>query len=63
MLFRSVKAPNIDDVFKLFYSAKKSPSTGLGLYLSRLVVMEKFNGSIVVENTQNGAKFTILINQ
>ncbi|MFV0480410.1 MAG: ATP-binding protein [Campylobacteraceae bacterium] len=55
----------IEDIFKPFRTDKKigdkSRSTGLGLYMSRLIIEEKFNGDIFAENTQNGAKFTINI--
>ncbi len=49
----------VDDIFKPFKSKKKTPSTGIGLYMSRLVIESKFNGNIEVQNTENGAEFTI----
>jgi len=49
----------IDDIFKPFKSRKKTPSTGIGLYMSRLVIQSKFSGSIEVQNANNGAEFTI----
>ncbi|MFK5881266.1 MAG: PAS domain S-box protein [Sulfurospirillum sp.] len=48
-----------DDIFKPFKSKKKTPSTGIGLYMSRLVIESKFKGSIDVQNIENGAEFTI----
>ena len=49
----------IDDIFKPFKSKKITPSTGIGLYMSRLVIQSKFRGSIKVQNIDRGAEFTI----
>ena len=49
----------VDDIFKPFKSKKKTPSTGIGLYMSRLVIESKFKGSIEVRNIENGAEFMI----
>ena len=49
----------IDDIFKPFKSKKITPSTGIGLYMSRLVIQSKFRGSIEVQNIDRGAEFTI----
>lgn len=49
----------IESIFQPFHSGKKSSSTGLGLYMSRLVVEEKFYGTINVKNLKDGACFTL----
>lgn len=49
----------IDDVFKPFISKKYSSSTGIGLYMSRLIIVDKFHGTIKAKNTDIGAKFII----
>ncbi len=49
----------VDDIFKPFKSKKKTPSTGIGLYMSRLVIQSKFKGSISVKNAKDGAEFTV----
>lgn len=51
----------IDSIFQSTKSTKNSTSTGLGLYMSKLVIEDKFNGKIEAENTKNGALFTITI--
>lgn len=56
-----VKQKPLESIFKPFLSDKKSPSTGLGLYMSRLVIEEKFHGTVNVENIEDGACFTITI--
>jgi len=49
----------IDDIFKPFKSKKMTPSTGIGLYMSKLIIESKFHGQITAENISGGAKFTI----
>ena len=49
----------IDDIFKPFKSKKMTPSTGIGLYMSRRIIEEKFGGEIHAENVADGALFTI----
>ncbi|NLC28156.1 MAG: PAS domain S-box protein [Campylobacteraceae bacterium] len=51
----------IERIFEPFHSDRKSPSTGLGLYMSRLVIEEKFNGTISAENLEEGACFSLVI--
>ncbi len=54
-----VQIEPVDDIFKPFKSKKKTPSTGIGLYMSRLILQSKFKGDIAVCNTERGAEFTI----
>jgi len=54
-----VQIEPVDDIFKPFKSKKKTPSTGIGLYMSRLVIESKFKGSIEVQNADDGAEFMI----
>jgi len=56
-----IKEDPIENIFKPFISKKMVPSTGIGLYMSELVIKEKFHGKIIATNTQKGAKFTILL--
>ena len=51
----------IEDIFKPFTSKKKVASTGIGLYMSRLVVVDKFHGEITAQNIKDGALFSIKI--
>ena len=54
----------IDDIFDANVTSKaQSNGTGIGLYMSKLIV-EKYNGTIIVENDRknNGALFTITFN-
>jgi len=49
----------IEDIFKPFTSKKKTTSTGIGLYMSKLIIQNQFKGTIEAENIENGAKFII----
>jgi len=49
----------IEEIFEPFKSKKRKPSTGIGLYMARLVLEEKFKGKITAKNGEEGAIFTI----
>jgi len=52
----------IDKVFEPYFTTKhKSQGTGLGLYMTKQIIEQKFNGSISVKNDRDGALFTIRI--
>ncbi|WP_223589960.1 sensor histidine kinase [Neobacillus bataviensis] len=50
---------HIHEVFEPYFTTRPQ-GTGLGLHMSKLIV-EKMNGSITVENTGHGARFSILL--
>lgn len=54
-----IKTNPLDNIFKIFYSEKKAPSSGLGLALAKSLIENKMHGTINVSNTLHGAKFTI----
>lgn len=54
-----IRVEPIDDIFKPFTSKKKTPSTGIGLYMSKLVIENQFKGTIEAHNKDDGAEFII----
>jgi len=52
----------LPNIFNPYYTTKGTSSgTGLGLYMSKMIVEKEMEGDIKAENTQNGAKFTITL--
>lgn len=50
----------IDKVFDIYFTTKsKKEGTGLGLYISKLIIETKLSGEISVSNSDVGAVFTI----
>ncbi len=51
----------IEKVFEPFFTLDKKDGTGIGLFMSKLIVENNMNGKLFVENGKNGAKFIIKI--
>lgn len=55
-----ISEENMDKVFAHYFSTKDEKSgTGLGLYISKIIIEEHSKGRISVSNTDEGAKFTV----
>jgi Signal transduction histidine kinase len=52
----------IDKIFEPYFLKKESlVGTGLGLYMSKMLIEKNMKGSLTVQNTKKGAAFTIEI--
>ena len=56
-----IKEGAADKIFEQHFSTKSDKGTGLGLYMSRLIIESRFSGTISARNTGEGAQFTISI--
>lgn len=57
-----IKKKDMDSVFKPYYSTKEQGS-GIGLYMAKVIIEDKMNGKISVNNVEGGACFTIKLEQ
>lgn len=51
----------LQNIFRPFVTTKGDNGTGIGLSLCKIIIEEKMNGTLAVENKNNGALFTITI--
>ncbi len=55
-----IKPDVIEKIFEPYFTTKEM-GTGLGLYMSKMIVEKNMGGELKVENRGNGAVFTLLI--
>ncbi len=57
---RGIKKDNMHRIFDPYFTTKhKSMGTGLGLYISKMIIEKNMNGILSVENDKEGATFSI----
>jgi C4-dicarboxylate-specific signal transduction histidine kinase len=55
-----IKPKNLKKIFEPYFSTKEE-GTGIGLYLSKMIIEESFSGKILVENQKEGVLFSLFI--
>ncbi|MFV0563265.1 cache domain-containing protein [Malaciobacter mytili] len=59
---KGIDVTPIEKIFEPYFTTKKdSDGTGIGLYMSKIIVEKNINGELKAQNTQNGARFSISI--
>jgi len=57
-----IKEENLDKIFKAYFTTKKEMNgTGLGLYMSKMIIKKNLKGTLNVTNEKDGAQFIITI--
>ena len=58
-----ISRENLAYIFEPYFSTKGKNGTGLGLYMSQMIVEKQFHGEIKVETSENGSKFIVKISK
>ncbi len=59
-----IKEENLKRIFEPYFTTKhKSRGTGLGLYIAKMIIENSMDGELSVSNTEEGAKFCILMKE
>ena len=56
-----IKEENMEKIFEPYFSTKEHQGTGLGLYMSKMIIEEHMDGELSVNNSEEGAEFVITL--
>ncbi|MDD4330297.1 MAG: HAMP domain-containing sensor histidine kinase [Aliarcobacter sp.] len=56
-----IKVKPIEKIFDPFFTYEKIGGSGIGLFMSKLIIENNMNGKLSVKNSSNGAFFKIII--
>ena len=56
-----ISEETLPHIFEPYFSTKGKNGTGLGLYMSQMIIQKQFNGELSVESSSKGSTFTITI--
>jgi signal transduction histidine kinase len=56
-----IQFDDIDKVFEPFFTYQKKNGTGIGLFMSKLIIENNMNGKLNVKNSNKGACFSIIL--
>ncbi|MGB5918884.1 PAS domain-containing sensor histidine kinase [Arcobacter sp.] len=57
-----ISKDNLDKIFDPYFTTKhKSQGTGLGLFMSKMIIEKSLEGELIHKNCKNGSIFTIII--
>ena len=54
-----IQTQPIDTIFEPYFTTKMEHGTGIGLYMTKMIVEKNLSGKLNVENTNHGARFVI----
>ena len=56
-----INIQDINDIFNPFFTYEKTNGSGIGLFMSKLIIENNMNGKLIVSNDKEGANFKIII--
>ena len=56
-----IKQEHIKQIFEPYFSTKGKNGTGLGLYMSKMIIEKQFNGKLTLSSSNGGTTFSIVI--